>query len=539
MKKYRFLAIALCIVMLFALAACSNGGNTQNPDSPSQGSDSPGSTPAAETPSTGDAPSGSKRDTLTVAVQQDTGTLDPVGISGAFLYVPTTYMEPLWDFKSGMETVWILATGIDEVTPTQWTVHLREGVTFSNGNPFTAEDVLFTLRLWGATPARALNVQSLDLEKSNVIDDHTIELILTEYNVAQMTMLSTLLVCDAESYEPEDFSLHPVGTGPYAVAEYVVNSHVNLKTRDDYWGEKPAIENLSFKVINEDSQRVNAIETGTVDMAAVPTQDIAYVEGLSGYKVQMTYSATCTMIMFNVNEASVFSDVEARYAVCYAVNRQAIADLVYNGYATVTDNPVSVAALDREPRFGNLHDTYSIGYNVELAKQYAESAGLVGKEIRIMTNGAADYVTMAEILQANLKEIGVNAVINNYDQATLRSLYRTDATAYDICLYSTAAPAMLASDMIYNNVRFSSILSAPGAWPGVERFMELGLDSLSNPDAKARSESLYEMYQLFTEAVPWYGVCDIATATAYSTDLSNVEFWALGNVRYQHLSFAS
>jgi peptide/nickel transport system substrate-binding protein len=312
---------------------------------------------------------------------------------------------------------------------------------------------------------------------------------------------------------------------------------MNVKVREDYWGEKPDIKNIQFRVLNEESQRINAIETKTVDISSVPNQDIDYANDLPGYNIQFYYGAQCTHVLFNVNEASIFHNLEARYAVAHAIDREAIARIVYNGYADVSDNPVSMHSQDYEPRFGNLNETYSKGYDLDLAKQYAESSGLAGKEISIMTNGAPEYVSMAEIIQANLKDIDVTAVINNYDQATLRATYRTDPTAYDLCLYFTGAPDNAFGSLFYRTVSSSAILTEEGAWIGLDRFMELAQLATVTADEKERKDIIYEMVQVFTKACPFFGVCDLSNATAFSSELGNVEIWALGSVRYQELSF--
>lgn len=549
MKKCRFVAIILCVVLLLAIASCKTDSSTQSPNSSASGDQTPSGSQGSSgnqspggsqntnenAPSSGSSVSG--RNTLTIGTSGDTGTLDPVGMSGSFLSLSNTYMDPILTHDGNMNVVWVLATGIDEVTPTQWTIHVREGVTFSNGNPLTADDILFSFILARDTPQRALNVQSLDLDNSSVVDPYTLDIRLTDYNVAQMTMLSAVMIVDAESYDPVDFSLNPVGTGPYEVTEYVVNSHTHMKARDGYWGERPTIENLVFKVINEDAQKVNAIETGTVDWISVPAQDVEYVKSLPNFNLVSNRTGMAIQVLFSVDPTSAFFDVEARYAACHAIDRQAIINLVYNGYASIVDYPASMATLDYEPRLANLHETYSIGHDIELAKQYAVSSGLVDKEVRIMTNGGPEYVTMAEIIQTNLKDIGVKAVILNYDQATLRSLYRSDGTEFDICLYFVSAPTWLASDIVWANVRFSTILMA-GNWPGFERFTELGGQVLSNPDAKARSDIFFEMIKIFDNAALWYGVCETQSFIAYSKDLNDVVFNAFGGVRFQDLSFS-
>ena len=545
-KASKILVVLMCLAMLFSIVACSKdsgetppsgnsnpGGNTSAP--PSGNSNPGGNTPASPSDN---PPAASGKDTLRVAVTADAGTLDPMGLSsGGYTQVAYCYMEQLWEYTYSGEILWVLATGADQVSPTQYTVHIREGVNFSNGSPFTADDVLFTFLLWQSSPNRALPVSHIDLEKTSVVDKYTLDLHFKSPAINNMKLLSLIYVADDESYDPEAYSSKPVGTGPYVVTEYLVNSHMNAKARDDYWGEKPAIENLQFIVLSEESQRVNALVTNTADIAPVPIPELNYVSTLPGYNTEVYYSATATHVLFNVNEASIFSNLEARYAVCHAIDRNAISNIVYGGYAPVVDNPISMYAGDYEPRFGNLHETYSIGYDPALAKQYAESSGLAGKTIRIMTNGAPDFVSMAEIVQAGLGAIGVTAEINNYDQATLRGAYRTDPNFYDLCLYQTGSPDRVLGTLMQGTIVPSAILTE-SEWLWRDRVIELANSSLVTADDKERSEILYEMLQKFTEGCPFYGLCDTPTAYAFSADIVGAAFYKSSNIRFQELSFA-
>jgi ABC-type transport system substrate-binding protein len=190
-----------------------------------------------------------------------------------------------------------------------------------------------------------------------------------------------------------------------------------------------------------------------------------------------------------------------------------------------------MSAIDYEPRLGNLNETYSVGYDPVLAKEYAEKAGIVnGPEIRIITNGSTDYVTTAEILQQNLRDIGVNAVINNYDLASYYGV-NSDPAMFDIGLYATASPQKLVVGMLYSYVLYSAILNA-GDWAGYDRFMELGRGVIGNPNAQERSDVVYEMTKIFVDAAPWYGLCDLQNATAFNEKIGGIEFYSNGDFRF-------
>ncbi|MDR2356634.1 MAG: ABC transporter substrate-binding protein [Oscillospiraceae bacterium] len=539
-QKYgkRFIALLLCCALLFAFSAC-DGGKSESPassDGTGSGSEADG-TPDQSGNQGGDneqdagAPQvGSARDTLNIAVTGDGGTLNYIKMMGGFVNVARMFAEPLFDNDANMEKVWRLATDIEEVSTSQWIIHLREGVKFSNGNPFTAADVMFTLNYLKNDPMGFMYIPTFDLENSKILDDYTIDLAIVGYQITQMDALTMLYFFDEESFDADSYALNPVGTGPYVVTDYVINSHVSMTANGNYWGEAPRIKNLQFKVLNEDTQRINALQAGTVDVSGIPISEIGYVSGLPDFKVDTIMTGLCNNIVFNLSDNSVFKSLDARLAVSHAIDRDAIVSLVYDGHAAVTDYPVSMSAKDFEPRFANMHESYSVGHDVELARQYAEKAGIVGQTVKIVTNGSSDYITIAEIVQANLKDIGVMAEINNYDAASYYDV-SNDPTMFDMSIYATASPQKLVVGMLYSYVLYTPVLM-DNEWEGKARFLALGEEVLANPDVQARSDSVYEMVRIFVDADLWYGICDTENAVAYNSKLQGVKFWSSGDFRY-------
>ena len=145
-----FLIPLLCCLLLFTLAACGKN----NAESNNNNSEEPKGAQA--------------RDTIKVAIGGDNGTLVPASISGGFVGVVRQYMEVLVDFKADGEPVWVLATDIEEVSTEKWIIHLREGVTFSNGNKFDANDVWFTFEYYLSDPMRSMFLSCFDLENSKL-----------------------------------------------------------------------------------------------------------------------------------------------------------------------------------------------------------------------------------------------------------------------------------------------------------------------------------------------------------------------------------
>ena len=531
MKNYGRKLIAMilaCLLITMLVAACGNG--TSPSGSPSQSasstpSNTPNSTPGADSPKPAD-PVESDR-TLHVAVTMDSGTLHPLNVTAFYYVVAKTYMDVLLEYNSNNEIEWKLATGSEAIDEVHHTLHLREGVTFTNGNPFTAEDVIFSMELARNHDQAFMNVETVDFEKTKVIDDHTIDLWFTKYDIGQFPAFMLMYIIDAESYDEVAMASKPIGTGPYVVTEYVANSRVVVEAREDFWGTPPAIKKIEFKCINEDAQRINAVSVGDVDMATIPSKDVGFINDLDGYTTIFQKSPSTSAAYFNISESSPIGSIEARRAVMHAIDRQSILNIVYDGQSTSPRWPVSEACRDFEPRFADMDEVYSIGYDPDKAQELADQSGLTGKTLRIITNGSEQFITMAEIVQNNLEAIGVNSEILNYDQATYWGMLM-DESNYDIALYLIAGPKPYAIDLLTSFTQFFTF-----GWGGAARdeYQALGLKGLGTPDDKERSEILYELYQKFTQVHLWYSIAENATPWALSEDLTGVSFYADGSCR--------
>ena len=534
-KSKKILALLLVCLMIFTVVSCGGGGNGGGNDTPaaSPSADNPagnspgGSSPGESSPggNTGNADSGRE---LNVAVTQDSGTLYPIGSAGNWVTAIYCIYDALLDTYPDGTRRWILAEGIDPIDEIHSTMRIRKGVTFSNGNPLTADDVLFSMELYSKDPTFGLVTKVVDFSKTAVIDDYTIDLWYTNYNASQEVGLCQCWIMDKESFDEISMATNPIGTGPYVVKDYVVNSHLSLEAREDYWGGAPTIKNLNLKVINETSQIINAIETGEVDAAAIPIKDVNYVRDI-GYDVEVIAGGGASTVSYNMSPDSPLASKEARWAISMAIDRQAIADLLYGGLSSVPAYPASHAATDFEPRFANIHEIYSVGYNPDRARELAEQAGLVGKTLRIVTNGADDYITIAEIMMENLRDIGITVEIVNYEMASYFSVIN-DPTAWDIAMATTSTPSALASDALGMYLMFN-----PQGWSGPDYsdYMALSAKALGTFDPAQASEYLYQTIVMFEDFCPWYALCETMYSRAKVPELKGVQYMLAQNVYYQ------
>ena len=527
----RLLAILLVLCLAIAVFACNKDNSSGSNDNQQAGNSSAGggSSPAGGGSSpagggSGNQPAGggpivSARDTVTLAITQDRGTLDPLYLVGwDNQQAMRLVYEPLWEYDEDYQEVkWVLATSCDQSDPLKWIIKLRDDVYYANGNKFTADDVIFSLYIANNREGEPPYFLTMDNDANRKVDDYTVEICFTEFRVGTMFAFTTIFMMNEASYDFDTIAMESMGTGPYEMTEYVIGSHMSFERRDNYWGETPPIKNINFNVLIEEAQRVNALQAGEVDISAVPFQDVEYVKSMPNMEVRLTPARSCRAIMCNCTnpDSPFYENLDARRAIFYAIDPQAVLDVVYNGYGEIARCPYTMYAAD-----ANSDDfdkgIYGHGYDPELARQYAEKAGLYGKEIRFINNGSPDMVMTAELTQGFLKDIGLDVAIQSLDTGSWLD-YRFDATSYDMCVdFSGGSPAAVDLAVWW---AFCGNAPAQGDPAGMERYRELADEIMTIVDQNTLYEFYHEMTDILTEMDLFYNLVDMMRSQATDKNL--------------------
>jgi ABC-type transport system substrate-binding protein len=307
------------------------------------------------------------------------------------------------------------------------------------------------------------------------------------------------------------------------VKEYLTNSHLFLERREDYWGTKPQTKNFHFLMYKEEVQVVNALQTGAVQLARIPFQDVEFVQGLPGIDVELVSCEDQQALMFNISPFSLFyENKDARLAVSHAIDRDSIIRAVYFDFATKAKMPGPAACYDIDERFYNI-GIYGHDYDPELAKELAVSSGLIDQEIRLINNGDPRIVLMCEIIQANLRDIGVTCNVTNLDMGSwVYSLF--DEEKWDMCIdYSWAQNLLYSSNLRYMVGYMAAESWKNYQWDGHDRAVYLIVDGpellTTILDADRRKELNLESTKLVIDEMLWLGIVDEVYTWALSSDL--------------------
>ena len=350
---------------------------------------------------------GTPKDTLVLATWEDLATMDPQSSNRASNWmVQRNIYDRLVEERPDGTVEPRLATGWEFVDDVTVRFRLRDDVKFHNGEPFTAEDVLFTIERGKANSISASTFKFFDVKNSRIIDPHTVELKLVRPYAAIFNTLSSGrggIVSKKAVLEMGDnkFARNPVGSGPYRLAEWVSGTEIRLKRNDDYWGDKAITENVVFKVIPEASNRVIELETGGADVIyEVAGTDVERVEEIDGAHVLMGDSNRYMLITFSMQDKTL-ADRRLRYALSYALDKDAIVRACYGGVAKTATGyyPANVFAFK---------EMGVLPYDPEKARELMKEAGHEGGlTLNFLVEPREMDVRLAEAIQNMWSKIGL------------------------------------------------------------------------------------------------------------------------------------
>jgi len=328
-----------------------------------------------------------------------------------------------------------------------YTFHLRDGIEWSDGEPITADDVLFTYNLFANPDVASANAApfagvvgydavqdgSADtLEGIVAEDDQTVTISLTESTPGFLALFGNgygilpehiLGEVEPGAIMEDDFFKHPsVSSGPYVMTEFNVDENVVLEANPNYWSEV-GIDTLYLQMLTSDVATAQ-LATGETDLVQIAPQDLETVEGLDGVTVTSAPSPGFLRLLVNFTK---FDDERVRQAFLYAIDRQGIIDGVLGGHGETLNSTIMTPWAIPD-------DLESYDYDPDKATALLEEAGFdFDEELKVSwIPGTADRDAAVEVALENLKAIGINVVANQIESANQLELIEN--AEYDLMI---------------------------------------------------------------------------------------------------------
>jgi peptide/nickel transport system substrate-binding protein len=510
--------------MIFAASACSSG---------TQGGDQAGGQAGA-------APGKGGAATIVLGVEAVRG-LDPAQLfnltpSGDANRMSAIFGVLFWaDAATGKVSPGIGESLTASDDGTVWTMKLRSGVKFTDGTPLDAEAVKFNYERIADPATKSPLAPLLKDVKFTAEDDTTLRIELPEGNLAFDRVIASNLTFigspAAIKKDPAAFAQKPVGAGPFMLKDWVRDDHMTLTRNPGYFEQgKPNLDTVTFKVIADPVQRINAVASGQAQ-AAVPGSELSFIQRAegSGLKVTKAPAGGGPMLMFNTAKAP-FDDPKARKAVALALDTTELAKTVDPGAAAPDSLYGTASPFHPATSLMPKQDTAE-------AQRLLDELAAAGKPLSFTISMPASgfFRRTAEYLQSRLSGLkNIKVQIEVLDNATLA---RKVFSGRDFDLSAQIVPVADPEPNLYKLLHSGGQTNYMGYDdPKVDAALEKGRDSA---DEATRKEAYATVEQLVLTDLPVLPIRQQVAYTVHSAKLTGLTLHGDGCLLYDRLGLAS
>lgn len=536
MKKHtRILCLLLAVMFVFGMVSGCAGDSSGAPAGTGDATPGADGTPG----DTGDAAgtAAPKKDTLTVAVQDEPPTLgttdhDALAAENMNRLLYNALMRIGDDLKPVPDLYKEYAVENDaNGEPTIWTFKLHEGVKFHDGTVMTSADVVASIQAAQASASTFTYTKAI--KTIEAVDGLTIKITTDGPSVTLLYDLcahANMILPKALLDSGNDFNSNPVGTGPYKFVKWTRGDKLEFEAFEEYFDaeNKASIKNLVYKIIPEASSRTIALEAGEVDLVVeVPATEKSVLsanENITVYE-HPTFGLPCLVVN---NDVKPFDNAYVRKAISSAVDRESIILAVMEGMATPA---VSICPTG----LGGENTENFDGYDMEKARAYLAAWGGDPSTIKlsIICNNEPKR-KIAEIIQENLKDIGIIVDIESMDLAT----YMAATSKGDYTAYIGGYPG--SSDLLnYITVLFhSSNLNGTNRARMVNSEIDRLIDEASRTmDEAAREAIVKRAVGILNDLCPMVALFQEISLKAYDKDLQGFNVNMFSKININQLSW--
>jgi len=401
-------------------------------------------------------------------VEKDAQSLDPIVVGdNASFQMYTQIFDSLVSVNKDLQIVPSLATWKTSDSQT-WIFTLKSGVKFHNGDPLTADDVLYTFQTVMDPKTSSPNFENLKILKSiEKVGTNQIKFVLEYPFSAFLERVYTQPIVNkaVREKDPIAYGLRPVGTGPFQFVSWTKDGQLVLARNESYWMKKPQLKSIIMRPIPDPSVALVNLESGDIDiMMAVLPDDFTRIKKNPNLVLDVKPALNYYYMAFNVQNKPV-SDIRVREAIYHAVDMDSIVASVLGGVGIRAKGSLSPASWAYNPGV----EKYAYKYDIKLAKKLLAQAGYPkGFDITIYTPQDTYRRKIGELMQIQLQAVGINAKVESLEWASYlplidagkASMYMMgwnwltdpDGLIYDI--HHTQKEAWAANASSYNGTRF-------------------------------------------------------------------------------------
>ncbi|MDH4231342.1 MAG: ABC transporter substrate-binding protein [Nitrospirota bacterium] len=426
---------------------------------------------------------------------------------------------------------------------TTYVFHLRKNVNFSNNREVTSSDFKYSFKRILSPSGRSPNTWVLekisgakdfmqgrvsDISGIEIPDPYTVEIKLEQpfSPFLQLLTMTAAYVLPKEEVERlgDDFSSHPVGTGPFLLKEWKHNNQIVLKKNSLYFAAPPKIEGIVYRIIPEDLTAVTEFELGNIDVITVPASEYSRYRTSPEWKEYLSsiYGLNVYYLGFNCSRPP-FDNVNLRKAVAYAIDREKILNTFYEKRGRLAQGPVPDILRKWQALF-------PYAFDLQKARELIDEEAMNDRTILFyITTADQEVIDIAEIIQSYLKEAGLNIKIKQLEWSAYKAAINNGEP--DLFWLSWWAdypdPENFLFPLFHSSNHGASGNRSRYTSSEVDRLIEAGQRAL---DSTARDGYYASAEKIIAEEVPWVFFWHKTDFTLRQPYLKNYKIYPIYNI---------
>ncbi|HTA24996.1 MAG TPA: ABC transporter substrate-binding protein [Terriglobales bacterium] len=358
--------------------------------------------------------------TLVMIIESSPTNLDPrVGLDAYSERIDTLLFDDLLTRDEHLNVQPQLAESWDIPDPKTYIFHLHHGVRFHDGRPLTSRDVKWTFDSLLEGKIRSTKAAAYRwVDRIDAPDDFTVVFHLKEPFTPLLWNLSDGAIGVVPYGSGSEISGHPVGSGPFRFVSAEQDKEVVIERNDDYWGQKPKLQQVRFTVVPDTTTRALELRKGSADIAinALTGDLVLTLAKEPNLEVLHAHGTVLSYFAFNTRDP-ILKDARVRQAVAYAIDRQPIIHYLLRDFARPADSLLPPESWAYDPELTHYE------HDPQRARQLLEQAGYpavngVRFHLTMKTSTEESTRLLAAVLQQQLREVGIALDIRTFESAT-------------------------------------------------------------------------------------------------------------------------